>query len=289
MTTLLSWAVHRAGDHKAPSSVYFASDSRITWSKNTSYWDGARKIFTCRMEPHMFGYCGDVVFPSLVLAQIVSVIDNGLLFEDGTDVEEMHAAVYEALKKSFELRRNVPNNDFWVLHALRRGEEEERSFSVQRIYYSAKQKEWETAQIPIPPKTGVIALLGSGTALAKKHIDCWVKSDVGARSSAFFSGFCDAIYLAKDPHSGGVPQIASLNPGSHAQNIGFIANGKRYLHGLEVEPRRILHRIKWRDRHFQNINPLTLKLGAGERRLIRPRGVCTSDSPNTKKTRGSTS
>lgn len=60
-----------------------------------------RKVFTCRIEPHMFGYCGDVVFPSLAIAQIVSAIDNGVLFRAKASADDKHEAVYASLKKSF--------------------------------------------------------------------------------------------------------------------------------------------------------------------------------------------
>ena len=49
----------------------------------------------------MFGYCGDVVFPSLVIAQIVSAIDNGVLFSTGATVEIMHEVVLSPSKSPF--------------------------------------------------------------------------------------------------------------------------------------------------------------------------------------------
>jgi hypothetical protein len=273
MTTLISWAVYRAGQATRPNSIYITSDSRITWGSHTTYWDGGRKIFTCRVEPHMFGYCGDVVFPSLVVAQIVSAIDNGVLFESTTSAEEKHEIVYTSLKKSFERRRDTPDQDFSILHALRMSENATRLFAVWQVSYHSKQREWQSIPMPIPATTGLIAVLGSGKASVKKHIDRWTKSDVGARSSAFFSGFCDALFSAEDKYSGGMPQIGALNPGSHAQIIGFIDNDAHYLHGLEVVPMKTLHRIKWCDRHFQNINPSTLKRPAKARRLKRPSGL----------------
>jgi hypothetical protein len=70
-----------------------------------------------------------------------------------------------------------------------------------------------------------------------------------------------------------VPQIGALTPGSHAQIIGFIDKGTHYLHGLEVIPVETLHRIRWFDRQFQNVNPSTMKRGARARRLERPSGL----------------
>ncbi len=273
MTALACWATYRAGEVKAPSSIYIASDSRITWGTPKSYWDGGRKIFTCRIEPHMFGYSGDVVFPSLALAQIVSAVDNGLLVFNEASAAEKHSFVYESLKKSFQRRHSTPDQDFSILHAMRTGEDANRTFSVWQITYGAKKKEWQSVPLTIPTQTGIVAMLGSGKAVAKKHIDQWIKSDVGPRSSAFFSGFCDALFSGEDPHSGGAAQIGALNKGSHAQIIGFIDEGTRYLHGLEMLPGKMLHRIIWKDRQFQNTNPSTLKPGKKDRRLVRPKGL----------------
>ena len=230
-------------------------------------------MFSCRIEPHIFGYSGDVVFPSLVLAQIVSAIDNGVLFRTQAGAEEKHDVVYESLKRSFRRRRDTPDQDFWILHALRTGEDATRKFSVSQVSYSSKQKRWSSAPLAVLPKTGVIAVLGTGKSSVEKHIDRWTKSDVGARSSAFFSGFCDALFSGEDKHSGGMPQIGALNPGSHAQILGFIHDGAHYLNGLEVIPVKTLHRIKWFDRHFQNINPSTMQRWARARRLERPSGL----------------
>ena len=45
--------------------IYLASDSRITWGSANRRWDAGRKLFTSDKSSHAFGYCGDVVFPSL--------------------------------------------------------------------------------------------------------------------------------------------------------------------------------------------------------------------------------
>ena len=50
MTTLVCWAAYMAGKANSPNSIYIASDSRITWGAPKKYWDGARKVFTCRID-----------------------------------------------------------------------------------------------------------------------------------------------------------------------------------------------------------------------------------------------
>ena len=55
------------------SFPYIASDSRITWGNNDIF-DYCKKVFTCKQFPEIFGYCGDVLFPSIVLSQIAEMI-----------------------------------------------------------------------------------------------------------------------------------------------------------------------------------------------------------------------
>ena len=78
MTLLASWL---AVDSRAPSAVYIMSDSRISWD-NRAFFDYGKKVFGCKNYPDIFGYCGDVLFPSIVLNQIVDIADHGLLFDN---------------------------------------------------------------------------------------------------------------------------------------------------------------------------------------------------------------
>jgi len=275
MTSLLSWVSYTSTgkDRTTPTALYIVSDSRITWGSSARHWDAGRKVFSCRLEAHIFGYCGDVVFPSLVLAQITSAIDSGILFPDGAAAEKKHAIIFESIQRSFERRHNAPGENFSIIHALRIGEDDSGQYFVWQISYNVRTKVWESEGLAIPPKTGVIAILGSGGKSVKEHVRRWSQSDVGARSSAIFSAFCDALFSEEDPHTGGAPQIAALHRGSHGQIIGFVHDGVHYLHGLQIGPAKVLHRLRWRDRHFQAINPTTLKRAAGTRRFERPKGL----------------
>ena len=271
MTMLICWATYKAGELNIPNSIYIASDSRITWGTPEKHWDGARKVFACRIEPHLFGYCGDVVFPSLVIAQIVTAIDNGVLFSARAGAQSMHEVVVEILKKSFRRRRNTPDQDFSILHALRTGEDEAREFSVWQISYDYKKEVWKSSPLIIPATTETIVILGSGKPLVEKYLHMWRKSYAWGKSAAIFSAFSDALFSAADKHSGGMPQIGSLNPGSHAQIIGYIDEDDVYLNGLEVVPVNTMRRILWFNRHFEVCSPATKKRQKKARRHARPR------------------
>ena len=95
MTSLISWI---GVDSRAPSSIYLASDSRITWG-NKGTWDNARKVFGSTNYPELLGYCGDVLFPSQALGQLIDLIDLGL-FDDNDTPEDKWSAIVDILQKS---------------------------------------------------------------------------------------------------------------------------------------------------------------------------------------------
>ena len=61
MTSLLAWV---GVDSRHLSSIYLASDSRISWG-DVANWDFGRKLFASTKYPEIIGYVGDVLFPSL--------------------------------------------------------------------------------------------------------------------------------------------------------------------------------------------------------------------------------
>jgi hypothetical protein len=120
MTTLVAW-VSYPKSKKNISGIYLASDSRITWGSANRRWDAGRKLFTSDKSAHAFGYCGDVVFPSLVLAQVISALDQKQIFEEDVSPNDKHMAVVSVIKSSFERRHNAPNQSFTIVHTHRDG------------------------------------------------------------------------------------------------------------------------------------------------------------------------
>src|SRR5579864_7490961 len=73
MTTLVPWC---SVDSRGSSALCMASDSRITWGSEVKRWDAGRKLFACKATADIFGYVGEVFFPSLVLGQITAAADD---------------------------------------------------------------------------------------------------------------------------------------------------------------------------------------------------------------------
>jgi hypothetical protein len=275
VTTLGAWVSYPTVGGKSspyPGALYLVSDSRITWGRQRR-WDAGKKLFSAKDEPHIFGYCGDVVFPSLVLAQIVSAIDQNILFPADADMTTRHGIIFNSIKTSFSRRHNAPDEDFWILHGARKTPWRKPSFALWVIEYRAKDKVWSSTEIQIAAETRALISLGTGQSSAKVQVRRWADSDVGGTSRSIFSAFHAAIKSGVDPQSGGAPQIAALYSTQGPQTIGFIHAGVHYLHGLEFVPGPELSNIEWCDELFQRMNPTTLKRLTGSRRFARPRGV----------------
>lgn len=265
MTTLGAWISHTQAGQQA---LYFVSDSRITWGSRERRWDAGRKIFVPYDEPHILGYCGDVVFPSLVLGQLVSAIDQKILFAPDASPSMKQDTIFNCLRTSWAARCKTPDFSFQILHAMRVTPWPNPSFSLWQIEYRADDQAWSSVEIPLNSTTSHLVLLGTGKQSASDQITRWGSSDVGGTSRSIFSAIHDSIKSGSDPLSGGSPQIAALYTALKPQTIGFVHDGKHYLHGLQLLPGDALSNIEWRDSLFQRIDPITMKVIKDARRFV---------------------
>jgi hypothetical protein len=267
VTTLLCWL---SVDARGPSAVYIVTDSRITWGSTSRRWDSGRKVFAAR-SADIFGYCGEVLFPSLVLGQLVDLADRGVLWEDGCLAEVRHSIILRYLQTSSRRRHNTPEQDFTIVHCSRDGEKLGSTFRAWIIQYKATGRKWKVQAVDTGggERSKLLLSLGSGRKWLSDEIDAWARSPQGEVARGIFSAFCDALDSKKDPLSGGVPQIVALDRVSPGKVLGFVAEGIRYIHGLPVEPVPGLTEMEWVDRLFQRISPVTLKLLSGAQRHAR--------------------
>ncbi len=271
MTTLLCWL---SIDSRGPSAINLVADSRITWGSGASRWDSGTKVFAAA-TPDVFAFCGDVVFPALVLNQIVDLVGRGLLWDAETDAEKRHAIVIDYLKNSFSRRHNAPNRSFTILHISRQGSLHDCKFLAWRTDYSSQRYNWLDTQIDISSfvKSDVIAVCGSGSKALSQKIAAWQLTAQGETSRAMFSAFCDALVAGVDQHTGGIPQLVSLDRKSAGKLVGFVHGGTRYLHGLPVDYTPAQDKIEWVDQLFNRFSPQTLKPLSGSQKYVRPRGI----------------
>lgn len=269
MTTLISWL---SVDQRGPSAIYIASDSRITWGSGQRRWDSGRKVFAAKTTD-IFGYCGDVLFPSLVLGQLVDLIDKNLLWEIDSNSAVRHAAILSYLKISFSRRHDTPNHDFSILHCVRNGEKLGCSFELWQIDYKSSEDKWIDRSIDVSPKENtsrLLVALGSGAKAFEAEAYSWTNSSQGQVSRAYFSAFCDALKVGADELSGGMPQLVSLDRQNGGKVLGYVSEGVRYIYGLPISYLHAFKGIEWVDERFQRLSPETLDLLSGAQRQAKP-------------------
>ena len=271
MTSLVAWI---AIDQHAPSAFYMASDSRISWGSERARWDAGRKLFLCRRHPDIFGYTGDVVFPSLVLGQITEAADAGLLFRKDEESETRHARFLTAVKTSFGRRHNSPTADFRILHASRQFSGRRVQFKLWCLSFEASTSSWSDEGIVVPVhQSTLLAALGTGAISVKSHNLRWEMSEQGGTSRAIFSAFCDSVRSSADPQSGGVPQLVGMYHTRMPQPFGIIHDNQRYFHGFPLPIEMEANAIEWRDELFQRIDGSSFKVMEGAQRHARPKSV----------------
>lgn len=267
MTTLLSWL---SVDSRGPSSIYIVSDSRITWGSGNSRWDSGRKVFAAT-SADVFGYCGDVLFPSLVLGQLTDLIARELIWPDDCDAGHRHSIILDYMRASFGRRHNTPDHDFTIIHAARDRDNLQSSFHLWRIDYRASSGVWTDFEVDISNsgQSRLLIALGSGKHSLTDELDRWNRTPQGGTARSIFSAFCDALDVGDDPLSGGVPQLVALHRRSGGKVVGFVSDATRYIHGLPIEPLEKMQAVEWVDRLFQRISPFTLDLLTGAQRHAR--------------------
>lgn len=258
MTLLASWI---GIDTHGPTSAYMVSDSRISWGMTRNF-DYGKKVFASSQYPEIFGYAGEVIFPSIVLAQLIEMIDAGILFTSEMTCSEKHAAVFEKLCHSFsKYPEDCVPHPVQILHISRDTNfEKYPAFSCRLFTWSAKSG-WHCKTIEIPNESGILCVLGSG---AKEFNPNYERYRTGANSGTsrnVFHCFIDTLFNTTDPACGGPPQLVGIyrKPGTNATNFGIIYNKKRYLLGMELPDGVTYDKIEWRNELFEIADGLTKK------------------------------
>lgn len=259
MTTLIAWV---GADQRGPASIRLAADSRISWNLlNGSVdktWDFGKKLFASHNGPDIVGYCGDVLFPTQTLGQIFELIDRGVFFRTDTTPEERLRLIVEALERSAAHYPQSETREFTLLYGTRTSEGMPGKFTLYKVDFAGGKNLYKQ-EIPIPQKSGILAMLGSGGNQFKKHLDRWEKSDVGGTSRAVFSSFADFLKSGDDLKSGGSPQLTGLFRTGPARAFGMIWKECRFLGGMELGDSEANSKVEWYNEQFEICDPRTLK------------------------------
>lgn len=257
MTLLASWV---GVDSRKPSSIYIMSDSRISWGNKAKY-DYGKKVFSCKNSPDIFGYCGDVLFPSIIISQIIDLADEGLLFANNATCKEKSQAVMTKLIQSF---KNYPSevngitaDSLQIIHCSR---DTNANFYCNKIEWTKKTNKWSGKNIDFKTHSDKLFVVGSGAPeFLEKYKSYW-KSENQKTSRALFHCFTDTLTDIKDKHCGGAPQLVGLYRIGNGKSYGIIYNGKRYFQGIQIDNLNNFDNIEWRNELFEICDGNTMKI-----------------------------
>ena len=265
MTLLASWV---AVDSRKPSAIYIVSDSKITWEKRGEYKYG-RKVFACFNSPNIFGYCGDVLFPTIFLNQIVDLIDARLLIKNEWTYRKKAAAIIKYLKEALsnyphEKNDGIMQNQLEIIYGTR---DEDGTFHCVDILWNKSNNKWTFKSLPMERQSYQLRITGSGGSEFKKKYEEYIQNKDSRTSRAMFQTFCDTLKNIKDEHCGGAPQLVGIycKPNSPARNYGIIYENHRYVLGLLVDDCKNINAdvLEWRNELFEICDPKTKKKKEG--------------------------
>jgi hypothetical protein len=259
MTLLISWI---AVDTHGPTSVYMASDSRISWGSN-DHFDYGRKVFALKKYPDILGYCGDVLFPSIVLGQIAEMADQGLLFAPDASCKEKFEAIKGKLIQLFQtypsMVKSITADTLQVLHASR-DPSNNMKFFCDLIEWR-RSNGWAWQKVDIPTSSGPLLSLGSGSSEFTTNLKRYTSGPNKGTSRNIFHCFCDTLFNIQNVYCGGAPQLVGIyrKPHTPAITFGIIRNSRRYYLGARIDDLQNFESVEWRNDLFELFGGRTMK------------------------------
>jgi hypothetical protein len=246
MTSFVSWI---GVDSRGPTSLYLASDSRISWGSR-GYWDAGRKVFGSRRYPELLGYIGDVLFPSQILGQVLDLIDADVLFAAEDSHEGKWHRIANVIKDSFATYPSSEARAFTIVYATRQESGMLSHFYLAVLSWNPSSG-WSEGWIPLPNTSGLITTVGSGAESVDRWYSRWSRTSQAGTSRSVFGAFCDSLVSHEDPLTGGPPQLVGLYRIGAARTIGVIYGDKGNVLGLPVNALGQLRSIECRNSLFE--------------------------------------
>lgn len=267
MTLLASWA---GVDTHGVSSTYIVSDSRFTWNTG-AHFDNGKKVFTSKVYPEIFGYAGDVLFPSVVLSQIIEMIDQNILLSANMRCDEKNSIIFEKICHTLiKYPTNIGNNIIQIIHISRDTEVKGYPHYHQYLLTWSKDGGFKSQKIAFPNHSDILMVLGSGKSEFKENYARFQSSTNKSTSRNVFHCFLDTLKNIKDPFCGGPPQLVGIyrKPLTYGKNFGILYNNKRYLLGMEIPKDSSFKNIEWRNELFEVSDGHTKTIARGA--MIQP-------------------
>lgn len=252
---MTSLAVLAAVDQRGPSSIYIATDSRLSWpGPKIKTWDRGMKAFASSKYPDIFGLCGNALFGTLVLSQFVAALDAGSLASEVSAPQDR----FDLLDRHVRLaQKGFPFfSDTTLVYCGRHDEGMDSRFFAGRLKLSSTGRVTRTLDAVPPQRSQLVLLAGSGGRAIADSWRRWQSGSTAGTSRGAFSAFVESISSGADPYSGGPPQLVGLYRIGAGRYFGTVAHGKRYLHGADAKDSDALHRVEWRNELFERVDPI---------------------------------
>ena len=254
MTVLIGWI---GVDSRSPCSAYIMSDSRLSWGTHPSAYNFGRKLFALKNSPDILGYCGDVVFSSQVLSQIVELDEYGLLFQAGMNSAERSESILKQINTQFAGYPPYARNISSIYHISR---DIGQSFCAYKYSYDPKHNNWIVSCLPIETsQSSLVFCDGSGSSEFSELYRKYNAGDIAGTSRNIYQCFCDALTHTKILSCGGAPQLVGLYRGEKFNGISFgiIHDDKCYFLGSPISERCFPDSVRWYNDNFEICDGIT--------------------------------
>ncbi len=260
MSLVVSWI---GVDTHGTASAYIAGDSRISWNKS-AHFDYGRKVYASKQYPELLGYCGDVLFPSIVVSQVFEMIDRNVLINEKHTCKQKYEIVKNKILSSFKSYptdvAGITQDQFQFIYITKETILKKPKFEAYLMDWK-KGRGWRGKEVALPNKSSILYTLGSGSIEYTENYKRYEEGPTHGTSRAVFHCFCDTLSHIRDPNCGGAPQIVGIyrKPESSAIDFGVIYKNNRYFLGKNIEKASYLNNIEWRNRLFEICDGLTKK------------------------------
>jgi len=253
VTSLLAWI---AVDKRRPTGLYFASDSRRSWKDRDEIRDDCIKLFLPSGTREIFGFAGDITFPSKVLTRICSELESDPELVNGTeDPYNRYCCVLAKLKAEFDALTSKPEHEFTILHGTRVGAMYKASFHLFQYTYDFASGQLSSGSLSCEAGSSVmVSRQGSGGIIVKSFLEKET-AKLGEVSRAHFSAFCNAVDSGQDKCTGGPIQLAGVHSIKDSLHYGVVTPNGTYYRGSTQLPANVSG-IRWRNREFAKVDSL---------------------------------
>lgn len=248
MTILIGWL---GVDSRSPCSAYLMSDSRFTWNGQKDSYNYGQKLFAFKSSPDILGYCGDVLFASQTLSQIVNMGDSGTLFPASANSTERSRIIYNQIKKQFEGYPEFARNASSIFHISR---DNASQFNIFRYDYLPASGTWSMKELLAnTDKSALVFAEGSGAQEFRRYYSKYQEGDIANTSRNIYQCFCHSLMHSSIPSCGGAPQLVGLYRGKrfHGIPFGVVYNHTRYLLGAPAPDLPDYNSVRWYNENFE--------------------------------------